>query len=355
MPIIAIVLVATVAVVVVRSNTPVELGPAQGGDLRGVLLYTAREGEAWRLYRWDLSTWTLTRGPLVEERPSELVHAFDVGEGVVGLIQPSSTGQTARILRHLDERDRAATVLRGDLVTWTPGGASAVAGVTEPAGGRCPDLVIRTYAVDRAEEDELLRQQHCGSLAALGRSFSTTFITVVSDRSYATMSVGSDGFSSFLGDWGLVGVSRNGTQLLVPTGTLPIESPQPLSRDSGTRSESSKPAPYGVGSSRLSFELLLGWAPRALGAYVLGTYDGQRGVYLASVDVGGGRWAPALVTPLAEGTPTLTETQDGVPLLAIDGRFYRARSGSLLGLEPPPGAPAPDGPILWLPSVPDSS
>jgi hypothetical protein len=202
----------------------------------------------------------------------------------------------------------------------------------------------------------IFRRPVCGTLAALGRSFSTTYVTITGDRRSSTMIVASSGFSSSIDGYGLVGVSQGGTELVVPTTTLPIESPQPLSRFSGINFDASAPTPYGADGHRLAFEVLIGWSPRSLGAYVVGTYDGTRGIYLAAVDVGGGgSWAPALVAPLAAGTPQLTETHGGVPLLALDGRFYRAQEGTLHGLQPPDGAPAPDGPLLWLPSVPDSS
>lgn len=343
-------LLATIAVVVVRRTTPVELGFAQGGDLRGVLVYTARDGEGWRLYRWDLPTWTFTPGPALAERPIELVHALDATTGAIGMIQVGDAGQAARILRHLDERDRATTLLRGQLVAWSPGGATAVAAVQVDTGSECPDLVVRASTVDRATDEVVVRQPLCGSVAAIGRTSSTTFVTIAEERRWTTFGAGPPGFATLLRGWGLVGVSRGGTQLVIPADT---EAPPPLARFSGNEGE---PTPYGVGVARLGFEALLGWARAASGGYVLGTYEQQRGIYLASVDTGGAvRFAPALVVPLPEGDPTLTETDAGVPLLALDGRFYRVRDGSLHGLEPPEGAPAPEGPILWIPAVPDST
>jgi hypothetical protein len=262
----------------------------------------------------------------------------------------------ARVLRHLDPQDRAATLLRDRFVAWAPEGSSVVAATTIGTEA-CRDLVVRQWVLDRGQEEEILRSEICGDVTALGQSFGTSYVTLSDGERCATYGLtASSRFVSSIDGWGLVGVSRRGTQLVVPTAELPVTSPQPLGRFAGSQGLIDEPTMYGLDGEELRFEALLGWAGGDAGAYVLGTYGGERGVYLVAVDEGGGgKFPPFLAAPLEAGVPSLTETGDGVAVLALDGRWYRVRDGSLQGLEPPDGAPAPEGPIVWIPSVPDSA
>jgi hypothetical protein len=356
-PVVLIVVVATVAVVVIRSSTPPVLTPRQGADLDGVLMYVAKDGDGWRLWRWHLPTWTIAPGPRLDERPIELLHAREAGEGAVGLTQSGDGAQTARILRHLEESDRASTLLRGDRVAWIRGGSLAVSaemgGVDERG---CGELVVRALEVDRGRAEDVYRATQCGRPTALGTGYGIAYVTLSTGEAWTTVGV-LPGRTVFpFPGWGLVAVSRAGGLLLVPTGELPLEGRQPLSRAVGqltvAGSDLAEPEAYRVDGEPLFIESVLGWASASGGVYIAGAAGEDRGIYLVTIE-GGGR--PTLLAPLAGEQVALTETSGSSLFVTVDGRFYRVRQGSLQPVEPPPDAPAPDGPILWVPSVPDSA
>jgi hypothetical protein len=83
---------------------------------------------------------------------------------------------------------------------------------------------------------------------------------------------------------------------------------------------------------------------------VLGHYRGIRGVYRITMAPGVGLRIPELVDQTEAATVEATVTADGSLILLQDGELSSVRAGVVSPLTLPPGAPRPDGPLLWTAS-----
>jgi hypothetical protein len=101
----------------------------------------------------------------------------------------------------------------------------------------------------------------------------------------------------------------------------------------------------------------LGWTDDGRIAYVLGTYrhgGGEiRGFYRVRVGPHPTPLAPTLVWPSAAGGEQVTFTDVGIPILKRGGLISAIVHGEPVVLNRPAG-PQPDGPILWVRSLPYS-
>jgi hypothetical protein len=293
-----------------------------------------------RLWRWDLSSGTSTRGPLVPGAV-RLVSAESVVPGAVGIISTASDGaQRASLLRIFDVSDRPEPVIRGDVVSWPAGGNVVVASMPAEGPG-CRGSTIASLNLATGLRTRDLRV--CGAVTALGRAGVSTFFTVRRAGAARIDYVGFRRAHVVLRGYKLRSASP-ATDLIVtpargspPGAALFWEGNHP------------RPVPYGSGGDPLVASEVLAWSPDSSSALIDGFLGDRSGVWLvqagAGIDTG-----PRAPAPVLEG-PTrawATYADDGTAYVVADGRFSVFREGALSPISPPPGVPAPSGPLTWL-------
>jgi len=107
-----------------RSVSPSPLAPQRSG---GLLVYAASDGQgAARLWRWNLLTGTVAKGPLIRE-PIAMVNVGSPEDGWLGLTSDLGNGvHEAAVLDSLDPGAVIAPLGRADIVTWARQGSSAI-------------------------------------------------------------------------------------------------------------------------------------------------------------------------------------------------------------------------------------
>ena len=104
----------------------------------------------------------------------------------------------------------------------------------------------------------------------------------------------------------------------------------------------------GDGKDVLVIERILAWTADGGRVALVGTLGARRGVFVLDAGSGSGLRVPRFVMP---ADPGLDATFDaaGRLYLSAEGRLSVARDDSLDRLPLPAGAPAPSGPIVWIP------
>ena len=361
-----VVLVTVAAFVFVRATTPASPGAAGSPTttgargLSGVLLYTAvAPGPTGsRLWIWDLGTGSLREGPTVSN-PRELVALAQAGPGSIGVTSGLPGGQEAWVLHNLGSGGHARAVLRGQLIAWSPGGGVVNSAAVHSPTGPCGRLIVRAYLV--AEKSRLLRYEGhvCGRLAAFSRSTVLPFVALASNGGMTIHMVGNDSMLPVLHDHFLFGASTAGDFLVEPMSCIGPAPGPTASRCSGLQlffpaPHGPRPVNIGVQGARLLAERVIGWTHDATAAYVLGTVGGRHGLYKVPVAPIEHPSDPELLFRTTSRDIQLSETFDGRVIVAHDGSFAIAEGGGLLPLVPPPGAPPPNGPMVWVPALPYS-
>ena len=355
------VLVATVAFLWIRSNTPRAKVP---GALSGTILYAEDLGDGIsRLWRWDLAAGTVTPGPRVRE-PVELVDARDADGGWVGVTsRVSRTELQASVLRFLDPSERAAPLVRGGLIAWGPGGATVVAGDRSPVVGDCRRHVsVTVVQLLPLQRERPFAGDVCGDLLSVGRGGVVTYFTLQrgNDVRIAYVSVGL--VHPVLRDFAMIGTSPVGDLLVVPVSALPPQPIAPLGaridRDRpptgvfGTalffRGLDTAPIPYGRGADRFQIDRIMAWTPDGLTALVAGRLGGRTGLFEIDGGPGGGLRPPRFVGPI-DGLTWASYADDGTAFVSSERGISIVRAGRLVPLELPASAAEPSGPIVWIP------
>jgi hypothetical protein len=345
----------------VRVHTPPV--PTAASDLRGTLVYAVDEGAGWsRLWRWDLETGSVHRGPRVRE-PVELVNAFGAEPGLVGLTSRAEDGDlTGSLLRFLAPDESATPLVRGDLVNWGPRGATVVAVKRGPLIGPClrhVAIVIKTIvpALEETQFDETF----CGDVLSVGRDSNTTFMTLRHGDRVDLVFAGYGRTHPVLAGHALLSISPAADMLVVDAQALV---PDPVSlvalRDRGDVPPTSiygtalyfrglgvQPRPYRSGPDRLWVDRVLTWSVDSTSALVVGRLGEMPGVYEITAGPQRRIDPPRLVMD-PSGPIWATAASDDVSFVLADGGFSIVREGAVRPLPLPPGAPAPDGPLVWL-------
>lgn len=345
----------------VRSHTP---APAiQGSGLRGVLVYAVDDGGGWsRLWRWDLEDGSTKLGPRVRD-PLALINAFGAEPGMVGVTSRSADGElTGSLLRFLSPSESATPLVRGDLVTWGPRGATVVAVKRGPLSGPCTrhvSIVARTIVpsiVDRQFDETF-----CGDVLSVGRDSNTTFMTLRRGDRVDLVFAGYGRTHPVLPDHALLSISPAADMLVVSADAL---TPDPLTlvalRDRGDVPPTSiygtalyfrglgvEPRPYRSGPDLLWIDRVLAWSADSTSALVIGRSGDVPGVYEIVAGPQRRIEAPRFVSP-ADGDTWAAAADDDVSFLLTGGRLWVVRGSRASSLAVPDGAPAPEGPMVWL-------
>lgn len=360
----AIVALAVAAVFVINTNTPEpNAGPVSG--LQGWLVYTDRDVESGtsRLLAWDLETGAVREGPEV----GMLVEMIDGASGVagsVGLVEEGEAGEMrASYLDGFESLSAEVPVVSGDLVAWGPLGEH-VASVTVDDLGRCEVRDITMPSGTEVAHDPFA----CGEADSLAQSSERTFLGFTDageERIISTL--GSDSVTPEVDDARLVAVSPSGRVLAVPTTCRPRERSArmcgglslvyvlPSKLDPDGRREL---VHYGEPDAVFELESIVGWSSSGDRAYAVGTYKDSLGLWALPVPrrpsvVVEEPIVPHLLLPALTLDIAVTETATGELLVTRAGTLILVReSGGPEYLDPPSGAPPPDGPIVWLRTLP---
>ncbi|MEX0983904.1 MAG: hypothetical protein WD096_02520 [Actinomycetota bacterium] len=354
----AIVVVAVVAVVVVRAGTPQKAPLASTAFVGGRILYVAPDPaiDALRIWVWNLETGLVEAGPRVEN-PVSLLDASDAGQGRVAVISSTPDGgQEAGVLRFLESIDVPVPVLAGRFVAWSAGGrlASAVS-VSPGAGARgCDRVTVRTFEAVNTSVSETWSDSVCGEVLSVHRTLNDVLVSF-DDLEFRgrplrpwVLAVPPSRTSIALPGVRLLGVSRGRSLFLVDPRAGADGALSGLAFDAN-------PALYVDGSTPLVVERFLDYTWAGDGAFVLGSVGDERGVYRVPGYGKLGPKIPELVFATAADDVAVTETMRDVPIILADGRLYGVGEDESTELVLPEDAPAPAGPILWLERVETSS
>ena len=339
------VMVVFAAFMVVQTHTPsATSGGSPNTGLHGYLITSAREGNSFRLWVWDLAGATASPGPTLDALPDELVYSYGVNTSWVGLTtEHGATSEQASILRFLGPTDRPVRVATGRFVAWAADGAYVSALQETRLGGCRRRITVSTWFVAIRQEERRYRGVICGEATGLGRDQVIPYLTIERGASSTIYVVGTGHLIRGLRDRELLSASSDGSLLLwAPPGVLML-------------SGSPRPIPVGGARTPLRPSGVLAWSADASLAYVLGTRDGVTGVYRVIVGPRPRTRSPALVLATAAVDVHAATTADGDLYLSTDGALSLVHDGAVQLVEPPAGAPNPVGPVLWISTLPYSA
>lgn len=319
------------------------VGSAAGRD--GYLLVPVGGSSGARLWVWDVATGTAEPGPVLGAMPDELVESVSLQDTWIGLTTPTASGgRTASVVRDLGPTGRPIVVARGRFVAWSAAGGYVSVARTRPLGGCRADLEVRTWFVTIGQGERRFSGTVCGSLAAFGRDRLVPYVALETNGGLRIAQVGNDFLSTQLRGRTILSISNDGDLLVqAPGGPLELWF-QPS-------------APIRVGSSHrgLMPDDVLAWSADASQAYVLGSDGGVHGVYRLTVGPQPRPRQPQLIVATTALDVAVTTAANGDVFIATDGVVRRWHDGSLTDVAVPPGAPVPQGPILWVSALPYSS
>ncbi len=364
--------VAAALLPLVWALLPGGLSPRSPGEsvtpsgTRGTLVYAAPSatGEAQVLWNLDVATGTVEVGPGIPTA-SELVDASYAGIGWVGVSATSANGHViAYVLRGTSPHNLPEELGSGDIVAWGPDGQDvAIAGRGPLRDGCHRSVWIDIITVESGREKRVLDQPNlCGDILSIGRDGRSTYFTRVSRERLAIYSTVGDAHL-VLEDHGLLSVSPESDLLVIPRESLPaLVSPMGTQgpRDDGRPHHLSGPALYwrdpdapvrlGTPIADLIVKRVLAWSEDSSQALVVGQLDYREGLFLVNAGPGPGDVQP---NPLhvVSGGPGMGASfaEDGTLYIVINGHLLAYADGMLADVLLPDGAPAPSGPIVWIP------
>lgn len=319
----------------------------------GGLVYTVDDG------RGGSTLWTLNLdggigrpGPSVPARTVELVDLSGAAPGWIGLERRTREGRVAAVVRGFVADADVERLGVGDLVAWGPGGRSLVfARNGRPERDGCAPVRISLVTVLTQKVGWALDDPgFCGPVLSLSRSEAATYFTAASGDRLSVYLTGSIGVPHLTFEGvGMLSASPPSAFLLRPDGSARTSSGAP--REAGTMlgwKGIGGPVSVGDGEHVLAVHRVLAWASDGSRVALLGTMGARSGVFVLFAGSGTGPRVPRFVMP-AGRTIDGTFDASGRLYLATDGAIYVARDDGPAALELPAGAPAPSGPIVWIP------
>jgi hypothetical protein len=356
----AIAIAVVLALVTVISVDVIAQEPSPAGSVparsestgAGTLVYLTRDHGRARLWVVDLLAGIARPGPTVPRGTDELVDVSGASSGWVGVERRTDRRKVAvSVLRSVAPAAEAVGLGHGDLVAWGPGGASLVFarnGRRAPAGCapvRISLVTVLTEKVEWALDDP----GFCGPVLSLSRSAAATYFTAASGDRLSVYLTGSVGVPHLMFDGvGVISAKPPSAFLLTPE---PRTSRGDPSTGTGTLlgwKGIGGPVTVGNGRDVLVIERILAWSADGGRVALVGSVGARSGVFVLDAGSGSGNRVPRFVMP---ADPGLDATFDaaGRLYLSAGGRVSVARDGSLESLPLPAGAPAPSGPIVWIP------
>jgi hypothetical protein len=358
---------SVVVFLLLRGGSPDEVPPFEAGRTAtgGVLVYAVPDGKgAARLWRWDLTTDRVVKGPLIRE-PLALVNVRSTRFGWLGLTSDLGNGVLeASVLDSLDIDARVEPLGRGDIVTWARQGASVVLVDRGPLLDGCRrEVSVTSVTVGFRGRDVVLRDTICGDVLSAGRTSLGYFVTRQRLEGVDVVGAGYPDAGALLQDHGVIAISPGGDMLVTPSDeflpaivpTRPSRNdydPPPL-RVAGAAAYFAQfggsPVPYLVRGIPLRVDRVLAYGPSARIALVVGRVGGELpGLWeLPLIPLEDGTTSPRLVGSVG-GITAAAYANDGTAYVVTNGWLSRLRDHVLKQIEVPDGAPTPTGPIAWI-------
>jgi len=331
----------------------------------GLLVYAApdRQGTE-RLWRWNLVTGTVARGPLIRE-PIAMVNVGSPEYGRLGLTSDLGNGvREAAILDSLDPGAVITPLGRADFITWARHGASAIFVNRGPLLDGCRREVSVFVEQVRVEGREVVMHDTiCGDVLSVGRTGIGYFLT---EQGLGRVDVVGKGYPDagvLLEGYGVIAISPGGDMLVTPgTEFLPAIVPtKPATGDYDPpptwvagqafayRQFRGPPVPYVVQGVALRVDEVLGYAPGEITALVIGRLGGDR-PGLWELPLGVARVESTTPRYVADvgGVTTAAYANDGSAFVLSEGHLWLLRNHRLSPLDVPEGAPVPNGPLVWI-------
>jgi hypothetical protein len=323
-------------------------GPVPG--LTGSLVYAAHDPSGWVLWSWDLATGAASEGPHVEH-PIQLVGASGASPGWIGVTSIDGRRRIASVVHSLTPASSVSRIATGDLVTWTAAGEGVTSLDFGPRTTRCArHVVIRSHVVSFGTEEVRFDGSMCGLPLTIASDGTLDYVVAAHGPSASIQIIGNDSMRPFMDDHVLVSVSTNDDFLVTPVprpGEVPRGSPPPGLQLFHRSPLSDGPVSFGSSQQPLQTQAFLAWSWDAGEAYVLGSYDGVRGVYGVTMGPGVALRQPELLDATDAVSVEATVTSSGGVFLLLDGSLSYEHEGQIVPLALPAGAPRPAGPMLW--------
>ena len=326
-------------------------GGASHREVRpGSLVYLTDSDGLWVV---DLRAGGAGPGPRVPDGTRELVDLSGAAPGWIG-IERAREGRlvSAAVVRGVDRNARLEDLGRGDLVAWGPRGTSLVfARNGRVEGDDCAPVRISLVTVATSREEWALDDPgFCGPVLSLSRSTAATYFTSASGDRLSVYLTGAVGVPHLMFDGlGVLSAAPPSAFLLNAHAAQDTLDERP-SRD-GTLlgwKGIGGPVTVGDGTNALTVDRILAWSPDGSRVALAGALGEREGVFVLSAGAGTGPRVPRFVM---RGGRTMDATFDasGGLYLSADGRIFLDRRGVLSRLALPADAPAPAGPIVWIP------
>lgn len=343
-----------------RRVSPSPSGREQAG---GVLVYSVLDGKgAARLWRWNLLTGNVAKGPLIRE-PLALVNVRSATYGWIGVTSDLGNGVIeASVIDSLRADAQADPIGTGDIVTWARQATSVVLVDRGPLLDGCRrEVRVTATHLNIQGREYVMNETVCGDILSAGRTSLGYFLTRQGLDGVDVIGAGYADAGVLLRDHGVIAISPGGDLLVTPTTefvpavvpTRPARGdydPPPL-RVAGAAAYLTQfgggPEPYVVRGVPLRVDEILAYTPGATTALAIGRLGGDRpGLWEVPLGVPGPE-IPRYVADV-EGFTAAAYANDGTGYVVTRGRLWRLRSHRLTPLDVPEGAPAPVGPLVWI-------
>lgn len=341
------------------AETPQETG--------GRLIYGVPRGDGTaRLWRWDLSTDRVTRGPLIRS-PLVLVNVRSTADGWLGITADAGNGiRQAFVLDSLESSASPRAIGRGNIVEWTNRGATVLLVGHGRLLDDCHRLVsVAAVNVASGASEGVVRDAVCGDVVSVGRTSLGYFFTIIGETGADLVGVGYRDAGALLRDHGMIDISPDGRMLVTPASEfLPEEA-------SSDRSLASPIHVSGVASRYRLFggrpdELLVDAQPLRIQRVLAYSAGGERTLVIGRRGrdtaalwevplgiVGMDPQTPRFVVEVS-GSTHAAYAGDGTAFVLTGGRLWHLRDHRLTALAVPEGAPEIAGPFAWIVREPAS-
>ncbi|MCI0634357.1 MAG: hypothetical protein L0206_10650 [Actinobacteria bacterium] len=337
-----------------RPRASSEADPSSDVD-GGTLVYLPRpEGARSSLWVLDLLAGWAKAGPTVPATTLDLVDASGVGGGWLGLVWRAPNGAVrASVIEGVAPGSRTSELSRGDLVAWGPSGKSLVIARNGSGSERCPSVRMSLVFVSTGEVGWTFHDPgFCGPVTSLSRSVAATYLTAPSGDRYGVYLTGQVGGPHLLFE-GLSLVSGSPVSSFVlqraDDPAVPADpQPEALLGWNGIGG----PISLGRGDESLIVQRVLAWSPDGAQVALVGSLGTSSGVFVVETGSGTGQREPVFVDIERHVSDATFDASGALYLVAEGGLFvYRAgaEGGPVTPIGLPVGAPAPGGPIVWIP------
>ena len=307
----------------------------------GVLVYSvSRASGTTQLYRWDLATGMVTPGPKIAGLESLSATAR---AGWLGVSRFLPTGEMqASVLKSVTQGATLKTLVTGRYVAFDAAGTSAVSVHEEPATSGCRKVLsvdVREISVDVSQRQ--YEQRTCAFVLSVARAGGTTYLSLVRGQHLSIDFIGYRVLHEILTGHKLESISSANDMLVEPDQG---QNAGLFFRGTGALD----PIPIAAGGQPLELAFVLAWSRDASTALVVGHVGTKAGIYEVEVGPGTSPRVPTFVSPVSDRA-WASYAADGTAYVSSSGHIYALKDGRTSALTMPKGAPAPDGPVIWLP------